>query len=235
MEHKNGEKMEKMLSNLLIAVLVIVGLVLIFNQPIQKMLLQHKTQTYQVQHVTRKKIIQNQKVTTTFDFDQVQSISAQKVVANQFSTEQLPVIGYIVIPSVHIQLPIFKGLSNEVLLYGAGTTSPTQVMGKGNYGLASHRMFDESLLFTPLDHVKVGEKIYLTDLANMYIYEAISNEKVSPNRVDVLDEVPDTTLVTLITCGEMSGETRRVVQGKLIQTIAYNQASAKVLAIFQRS
>lgn len=108
-------------------------------------------------------------------------------------------------------------------------------MGKGNYGLASHRMFDESLLFTPLDHVKVGEKIYLTDLANVYIYESISNEKVSPNRVDVLDEVPDTILVTLITCGEMSGETRWVVQGKLIQTIAYNQASAKVLAVFQRS
>lgn len=46
---------KKWLFNLLIAVLVIVGLVLIFNQPIQKMLLQHKTQTYQVQHVTRKK------------------------------------------------------------------------------------------------------------------------------------------------------------------------------------
>lgn len=225
---------KKWLFNLLMAVLIIVGLVLIFNQPIQKMLLQHKTQTYQVQHVTRKKIIQNQKVATTFDFEQVQSVSAQKVVTNQFSNADLPVIGYVAVPSVHIQLPIFKGLSNEVLLYGAGTTSATQVMGEGNYGLASHRMFDESLLFTPLDHVKIGEKIYLTDLANVYIYETISNEKVSPDRVDVLDEVPDTKLVTLITCGEMSGETRRVVQGKLIQTIAYNQASEQILAVFQQ-
>lgn len=225
---------KKWLFNLLIAVLVIVGLMLIFNQPIQKMLLQHKTQSYQVQHVTRKKIIQNQKAPTTFDFNQVQSVTAQKVVVNQFSNEQLPVIGYVAVPSVHIQLPIFKGLSNEVLLYGAGTTSATQVMGEGNYGLASHRMFDESLLFTPLDHVKVGEKIYLTDLANVYIYETTSNEKVSPDRVDVLDEVPDTNLVTLITCGEMSGETRRVVQGKLIQTIAYNQADEQILAVFQQ-
>lgn len=43
---KWGKTWKKWLFNLLIAVLVIVGLVLIFNQPIQKMLLQHKTQTY---------------------------------------------------------------------------------------------------------------------------------------------------------------------------------------------
>lgn len=225
---------KKWLFNIVIIVLVVVGLVLIFNQPLQKMLLQHKTQTYQVQHVTRKKIVQNQKAKATFDFDQVQSVDAQAVLKNQFSNEQLPVIGYVAVPSVKIQLPIFKGLANEVLLYGAGTTSETQVMGEGNYGLASHRMFDESLLFTPLDHVKMGDKIYLTDLAKIYCYEVIANERVSPNRVDVLDEVPNSKLVTLITCGEMSGETRRVVQGKLTQTIDYQQADQQTLAVFTR-
>ena len=51
----------------------------------------------------------------------------------------LPVIASIAVPSVSINLPIFKGEAIRHYFYGAGTLSPDQEMGKGNYALASHR------------------------------------------------------------------------------------------------
>ncbi len=64
--------------------------------------------------------------------------SSEAVLRAQLSNKALPVIGGVAVPSVGINLPIFKGLANEALLYGAGTLSPTQ-NGEGNYALASHR------------------------------------------------------------------------------------------------
>ncbi|BDP76468.1 hypothetical protein EfmAA242_06960 [Enterococcus faecium] len=43
-------------------------------------------------------------------------------------------------------------MDNTSLLYGAGTLSPDQEMGKGNYALASHRATNPELLFTPLEN-----------------------------------------------------------------------------------
>ena len=69
------------------------------------------------------------------------------------------------IPEVEINLPIFKGLDNVNLFYGAGTMKRDQVMGKGNYSLASHHIFTaenaSQMLFSPLSHAKNGMKIYL--------------------------------------------------------------------------
>lgn len=133
----------------------------------------------------------------------------------QLSNKRLPVIGGIAIPSVAINLPIFKGLSNEALLYGAGTLEPDQKMGEGNYGLASHRAAEAGLLFTPLDNIQEGDKIYLTDLNNIYTYRTALKVRVQPTEVKYLDVLPDRRQVTLVTCGEIDGITRIVVQGEL--------------------
>lgn len=54
----------------------------------------------------------------------------------------LPVVGGIAIPDLAINLPIFKGVTNDNLLYGAGTMKDNQVMGgENNYTLASHHVF----------------------------------------------------------------------------------------------
>ncbi|CAI3472471.1 class A sortase [Enterococcus cecorum] len=233
MAEKKQRKLVSVILNILTVVLLVVGLVLVFNKPIQKYLLHQKTNSYQVTKLDKKQVEANEKARATFDFDQVEPISLEAIMKNQVSAKDLPVIGGIAIPSVKVNLPIFKGLANEVLLYGAGTTSEQQKMGEGNYGLASHRMFDESLLFTPLDHVKVGDKIYLTDLSKIYVYQAINNQRVSPDRVDLLDVVPGKRLVTLVTCGEMSGETRRVIQGELKEIVDFDHGTKAMKEAFE--
>lgn len=73
----------------------------------------------------------------------------------------------IAIPEISMNLPIFKGLDNVGLYYGAGTMKAEQQMGEGNYALASHHVFGitgaSDMLFSPLDRAKEGMKIYITD------------------------------------------------------------------------
>ena len=141
-------------------------------------------------------------------------------------------IGGVAIPSVAINLPIFKGLSNEALLYGAGTLSTTQKMGEGNYALDSHSAQSPDLLFTPLDDVAIGATIYITDLENIYTYTATSTVRVQPTDVYLLDEVAGRKMITLITCGEMGGVTRRVVQGDLESVTPVADATDEMRAAF---
>lgn len=136
------------------------------------------------------------------------------------------------IPSVGICLPVFKGLENDGLYYGAGTLSADQKMGEGNYGIASHRSDQADLLFTPLEQVSIGAKIYLTDLTNVYTYVAVWKEKIDPERVEVLDVDPDRSLVTLLTCGDIYATNRIVVQGELESITPIDQLTEEAVNAF---
>ena len=99
------------------------------------------TNKYQVSQVSKEKLEENQETEGNFDFDSVKAISSEAVLASQWDTQKLPVIGGIAIPELEMNLPIFKGLNNVNLYYGAGTMKRDQVMGEGNYSLASHHIF----------------------------------------------------------------------------------------------
>ncbi|MDN6663356.1 MAG: class A sortase [Tetragenococcus koreensis] len=212
--------MKKFIYSLLVLVLLTTGLLLVFNKQVSYYLVDQTSESYQVSNVTKKEIKANKQKEATFNFAQVEPISSEAIAKEQLSNQktELPVIAGVAVPSVDINLPIFKGLSNENLLYGAGTLTESQKMGEKNYALASHRMNDPQLLFTPLERVSLGDKIYLTDLTDVYIYQTTVKKRVEATETAVLEEQPQSPLVTLITCGEMGGVTRIVVQGELIET-----------------
>lgn len=174
MKRKNKKKKLNLLINTLIAIVFIIGLVLIFNKPIRNMFIATKSNHYQLENVSKKKIEQNKKEKSSFDFSAVKSVDFQSVLSSQFNSQDLPVIGGIAIPDLKINLPIFKGVGNTSLLYGAGTMKEEEVMGQGNYSLAGHNMTgftsDLSILFTPLEQAKSGLVIYVTDKENIYQY-----------------------------------------------------------------
>lgn len=215
--------------------LILTGLILLFNKPVINYLVKRTVNTYDIEQLSKQEIKENQQKKEPFDFDEVKPIRTEDVVKSQLggAKNELPVIASIAIPSVKIRLPIFKGLSNEALFYGAGTMSPTQEMGEGNYGLASHRSDQPDLLFTPLEELQLGDIIYLTDLSNVYTYEAFYKEKVEPTRTEVLDAVPDRQLLTLITCGDLYATTRLVVQAELIEVTPMNELSKEAAQAFQ--
>ena len=164
-------KSRRYLINILLVTMSIIGIILILNDQIKDYFIKRNSKKYSVENLEINDIKKNKEMPASFDFDNVKEIDSKSVFIEQYKNKELPTIGGIAIPSVGINLPIFKGLSNEALIYGAGTMSKDQVMGKGNYSLASHHTKNPELLFTPLEKVKIGEKIYLTDLENIYVYD----------------------------------------------------------------
>ncbi|HFI0091810.1 TPA: class A sortase [Streptococcus suis] len=225
--------------NLLTVVLILISLALIFNTSIRNFIIGWNTNKYQISNVTTEDIEKNKQAETTFDFDQVQSISTEAILAAQWDAQRLPVIGGIAIPELGINLPIFKGVFNTSLMYGAGTMKENQEMGKGNYALASHHIFGVTgaadVLFSPLDRAKNGMKIYITDKTNVYTYVIDSVEIVSPESVYVIDDVEGRTEVTLVTCTDYNATQRIIVKGVLESTTPYNETSKDILDSFNKS
>ncbi|HEL2111120.1 TPA: class A sortase [Streptococcus suis] len=225
--------------NFLALILVLISLALIFNTSIRNMVIAWNSNKYQVSNVTKEEIVENQSAETTFDFEQVQSVSTEAVMKAQWESQQLPVIGGIAIPDLKINLPIFKGLSNVALMYGAGTMKETQVMGQGNYSLASHHVFGmagaSETLFSPLENAKEGMKIYVTDKENIYIYNVRSVQSVTPESVYVIEDTEGKNEITLVTCEDAAATMRTIVQGDLESVIAYDDAPSETLKYFEQS
>lgn len=225
-------RIRRYLGNLFLVLLLIVGLALVFNNQIKNLIMKHNTERYAVTKVTAATIKENEQKEESFDFDAVESASSQAVFQAQWENRDLPVIGGVALPAVEINLPIFKGLSNEALLWGAGTMWPDQKMGEGNYSLASHRGAQKGYLFEALDQTQVGDPIYLTDLTNIYVYKATLNITVEPTDTQYIEPVEDKKLVTLITCNEIGGTKRVVVQGELSAIIPVTDADENERAAF---
>ncbi|HFH9838025.1 TPA: class A sortase [Streptococcus suis] len=224
---------------ILFVLLVLVAVALIFNNSIRNMIIAWNSNRYQISNVSKEEIAENQNAETTFDFAQVESISTEAVLAAQWNAQQLPVIGGIAMPDLNLNLPIFKGLSNTALMYGAGTMKENQVMGEGNYALASHHVFGISgasdTLFSRLEDSKVGMKIYLTDKEKIYTYTVTSIESVTPDSVYVIDDVEGQNEITLVTCEDAAATMRTIVKGKFDSSIDYDQAPEEVQQAFKKT
>ena len=241
MSHKkNNEKTNRknLLINVLAGFLILLSLALIFNSKIRDIFMVWNTNKYQVSQVSKEKLEENQDTEGNFDFDSVKAISSEAVLSAQWDAQQLPVIGGIAIPEVEINLPIFKGLDNVNLFYGAGTMKRDQVMGKGNYSLASHHIFTaenaSQMLFSPLSRAKNGMKIYLTDKDKVYTYVIHEVKHVTPDRVDEIDDRSGVDEITLVTCVDYDATERIIVKGDLKEEKDYSQTPEEILTAFNQ-
>lgn len=235
--HSKKSKIGSLLRSLLMLVLLVVGLLLIFNKSIRNTIIANNTNKYQVSQVSKEKLEENKTVETTFDFEQVESLSTESILKAQMDTQDLPVIGGIAIPELGINLPIFKGMGNTELSYGAGTMKPEQEMGKGNYALASHHVFgltgSSQMLFSPLDRATEGMIIYLTDKEKIYTYVIDEIVTVTPDHVEVIDDVPGKTQVTLVTCDDLEATGRIIVHASFKEEVSFDKATSEMVEAFE--
>ena len=231
-------KRKNLLINILAGFLILLSLALIFNSKIRNIFMVWNTNKYQVSQVSKEKLEENNNSEGNFDFNSVKSISSEAVLSAQWDAQQLPVIGGIAVPEVEINLPIFKGLDNVNLFYGAGTMKPNQKMGEGNYSLASHHIFTaenaSQMLFSPLVNAKEGMKIYLTDKDKVYTYEIREVKHVTPDRVDEIDDREGINEITLVTCVDYDATERIIVKGDLKEIKPYSETPSDVLAAFNK-
>lgn len=168
-----------------------------------------------VKETTTEDFKKNKEKEANYNFEDVKPADTVNSIQAEVSTGDA-VVGRIQVPSVNLDLPIIKGVSDSGMYKGAGTMKKGQELGKGNYALASHHMKDPTLLFSPLDRVEKGQEIKVSDDTGEYTYKIVEKRVISAKDVYVIDDVQGHTLITLITC-HAGGEDRLMVQGEMVK------------------
>ncbi|WP_152927952.1 class A sortase [Lysinibacillus macroides] len=213
----------KLFKRILLMVILIIGLLLIFINPIQNAIIDRLSNRLSTIDYSAAAIEKNNEAQADFEFDDVQSLSIAEVLQAQVKASNMPVIGSIIVPSVEMQLPILKGVGNAVLAAGAGTMKPDQQLGQGNYALAGHYFENKDILFSPLYKAQVGDRIYVTDMTDVYEYQLATKKIIAATDIYILNDIPDQTLLTLITCAE-KGSKRLAIQANFVQSFPLENA-----------
>lgn len=155
----------------------------------------------------------------TYDFEQVESIRS---IPSDITLNRNLLRGQILISEVDMNLPIVEGVSNENLYTGASTMKPNQQLGKGNYALAGHLMPDPNTLFSPLKEVSEGMNVYVSNMDTVYTYEISEIKEVPPTAIEVISDEAGEGLLTLVTCSNVEGTNRLIVQAQLVNEQSIN-------------
>ena len=124
------------------------------------------------------------------------------------------IMGYVEIPSIQVNLPIYHGTDSETLERGIGHLlgsslpiggASTHSVLSGHSGLAGQKMF------TDLLQVKEGDLFYLHVLGETLAYQVVSLNTVLPYDTSLLGITPDADLCTLITCTPLAVNTHRLL------------------------
>lgn len=127
-------------------------------------------------------------------------------------------LGYITIPKIDVELPIYEGTSDDVLSQGVGhmEQSSYPLGGESTHCvLTGHRGLPSAVLFTDLDQLVIGDCFYLHILDEILAYEVDQIKVVEPNESGDLDIIKGEDYCTLVTCTPYAINTHRLlVRGK---------------------
>lgn len=118
------------------------------------------------------------------------------------------------IPSIHADLPIYHGTSDQVLARGVGHLRGTSlpVGGAGTHAvLVAHAGLPSAKLFTDLSKTKLGQTFTVEVLGRTLTYRIVSSRVVLPTDTQALYPVPGKDLVTLVTCTPIGLNTHRLL------------------------
>ena len=139
------------------------------------------------------------------------------------------IMGYVEIPKISVNLPIYHGTENDSLERGIGhllgSSLPvggesTHTILSGHSGMASQKMF------TDLEQLTAGDVFYLHVLDETLAYQVVEINTVLPYDTSLLGIAPDEDLCTLITCTPYGVNTHRL----LVRGSRIPYAEAELLA-----
>lgn len=113
------------------------------------------------------------------------------------------VAGYLTIPKMGIELPLYLGANEENMINGATQLTETSMPIGGintNTVIAAHRGYSYAAMFRDIEALAIGDRITLTNLWETMAYEVIKTEIIAPTDIDKVFIQEGKDLVTLITC-----------------------------------
>ena len=133
------------------------------------------------------------------------------------------IMGYVSIPNINVELPIYHGTSEGVLQIATGHIqgSSLPVGGSSTHAVISgHRGLPSARLFTDLDQIVEGDTFTINVLNEVYTYEVERILIILPTETDKLAIFPGEDIVTLMTCTPYGVNSHRLlIRGHRIETV----------------
>ena len=123
-------------------------------------------------------------------------------------------MGYLTIPKINQELPVYHGTSEAVLSTAVGhfQGSSLPVGGDSTHSVVSaHRGLPTALLFTHLDRMEIGDTFTFTILDRVLTYEVDQIRIVEPNDASLIQIEPLKDYCTLLTCTPYGINTHRLL------------------------
>ena len=123
-------------------------------------------------------------------------------------------MGYVSIPKINQELPLYHGTSEAVLSIAAGhfQGSSLPIGGEGTHCVISaHRGLPSAVLFTHLDRMELGDTFTITILDRDLVYEVDQIRIVEPDDVSLIQIEEGKDYCTLLTCTPYGINTQRLL------------------------
>ena len=124
------------------------------------------------------------------------------------------IMGYVEIPSIGVFLPIYHGVSNDILMKGVGHLPETSmpVGGSSTHAvLAGHSGMSRARLFTDLTKLNAGDVFYIHVYDRTLTYTVDQVKKTVPTDTSDLQIVDGEDYVTLVTCVPVGVNSHRLL------------------------
>ena len=129
-------------------------------------------------------------------------------------------MGYVQIPLIDVNLPIYHGTESETLDIGIGHLlgSSLPIGGTTSHSvLTAHSGVATQKLFSDLDKLTIGDVFYLHVLDETLAYQVVETFTVLPHETEQLSIVSEKDYCTLVTCTPFGVNTHRLlVRGERI-------------------
>ena len=132
---------------------------------------------------------------------------------NKLSFED-SIIGTIKIPTIDVNLPIYKDTSEKFLLKGVGYLNGTSFPSGGestHCALTGHSAIPTAKLFTDLEKLNIDDVFYIMVLDEVHAYRIDQIKVVLPSDTSVLKIEPGKDYTSLITCTPYGVNTHRLI------------------------
>lgn len=162
----------------------------------------------------------NQLVQSNFFPDSEEDITGNSDYYSALNVGDSGVMGYLQIPKINLRLPVYHGISDEVLQTSIGHMPQTSlpIGGKNTHAVFSgHRGLPSARIFTDLDQLETGDIFYLYILDRVLAYQVDQILTVEPWDTGSLQIVPKEDYTSLTTCTPYGINTHRLlIRGKRI-------------------
>lgn len=147
-------------------------------------------------------------------YSQTALLAASENYDSQLDPSGSGIMGYVEIPKISVNLPIYHGSDEETLERGTGHLlgSSLPVGGESTHSvITGHSGMASQKMFTDLEQLEPGDVFYLCVLDEVLAYQVREINTVLPYETSLLGISPGDDLCTLVTCTPTGVNTHRLL------------------------